>query len=70
MEGQGGDVRHFIFRCPVTGLNVQGTQMGADADQGPYTSQKCLACGGVHFVNSQSGKLRSEERPPPRPDPG
>ena len=35
-----------------------------------YTSEKCLACGGVHLVNSLSGKLMSEERPRPRPDPG
>jgi hypothetical protein len=63
-------VRHFIFRCPVTGLNVQGTKMPADSDDGPYTTQKCLACGGVHLVNSHSGKLMSEEHPRPRPDPG
>ena len=64
------DVHNFIFRCPVTGLNVQGTKLATDPGDGPYTSQKCLACGGVHFVNSQSGKLMSEEHPRPRPDPG
>jgi hypothetical protein len=63
-------VHHFIFRCPTTGLNVQGTKMTDEADESPYTSQKCLACGGVHLVNSLSGKLMSEERPRPRPDPG
>jgi len=64
------NVRNFIFRCPVTGLNVQGTQLGTEAEQGPYTTQKCLACGGVHLVNAHSGKLMSEEHPRPRPDPG
>ena len=52
------------------GLNVQGTKILGESDEGPYTSQKCLACGGVHLVNSLSGKLMSEERPQPRPDPG
>lgn len=44
--------------------------MAGESDEGPYTSQKCLACGGAHFVNSLSGKLMSEEHPRPRPDPG
>ncbi len=44
--------------------------MAGESGEGPYTSQKCLACGGVHLVNSQTGKLMSEERPRPRPDPG
>ena len=64
------DVHNFIFRCPVTGLNVQGTKLATDPGEGPYTPQKCLACGGVHLVNAQSGKLLSEEHPRPRPDPG
>jgi hypothetical protein len=63
-------VHNFIFRCPVTGLNVQGTKLATDPGEGPYTAQKCLACGGVHLVNAQSGKLMSEEHPRPRPDPG
>ena len=65
-----GPVRHFVFRCPVTGLNVQGTRMAGEFNEGPYTSQKCSACGGAHLVNSLSGKLMSEERPQPRPDLG
>ena len=44
-------------------------QPGADSDEGPYTAQKCLVCGGVHLVNARTGKLMSEEHPPPRPDP-
>ncbi len=64
------NMHHFIFRCPVTGFNVQGTKMPTESKDSPYTSQKCLACGGVHFVNSQSGKLLSEEPSRPRPDPG
>ncbi len=73
VRGGGGaqkdNVRHFIFRCPVTGLNVQGTQMGADSEEGHYVTQKCLACGGAHLVNPLNGKLLSEERPRPKPDP-
>lgn len=62
-------MRNFIFRCPVSGLNVQGTLPGARSDEGTYIGQHCLVCGGLHMVNPRTGKLLSEERPPPRPDP-
>jgi hypothetical protein len=58
-------VRQFIFRCPQSGLNVQGYHAGAEAGEGFYVGQKCLACGGVHLVNPVTGKLLSEERPLP-----
>jgi hypothetical protein len=61
-------VRHFIFRCPVTGMNVQGTELIPN-NEAPYIAQRCLACGGNHLVNPRNGKLLSEEQPPPKPEP-
>lgn len=62
-------MRHFIFRCSVTGLNVQGTQLATDNVEAHYVAQSCLACGGMHLVNPANGKLMSEEHPAPRPEP-
>lgn len=58
-------MRHFIFRCPVTGLNIQGTQSCTDTEA-HYVAHGCPACGGMHLVNPLSGKLMSEEHPPPK----
>ena len=48
----------FLFRCPVTGLNVQG--MGHIRDPEPddrprITAVTCLACGGVHLIDPLTG---------------
>jgi len=58
----------FSAALPPASMS-RAPRMTGEADEGPYTSQKCLACGGVHLVNSLSGKLMSEERPraPARP---
>ena len=61
-------VRHFIFRCPVTGLNIQGTLQSAETEA-HYVAHACPACGGMHLVNPLSGKLMSEEHPPPKREP-
>jgi hypothetical protein len=48
----------FLYRCPKTRLRVQGWV--ADEPNQPekqsYEAVTCLACGGVHLVNSASGK--------------
>jgi hypothetical protein len=61
-------VRHFIFRCPVTGLNVQGSVVTSETEA-HYVAHACLACSGMHLVNPLSGKLMSEEHPPIKRDP-
>lgn len=49
----------FIYRCPDTGLNVQGyvaddpTERG-DAD---YETVLCIACTRMHLVNPATGKV-------------
>ena len=49
----------FLYRCPNTGLRVQGwiandpTERGEDS----FEAVTCLACGRVHLVNPQTGKV-------------
>jgi hypothetical protein len=43
----------FLYRCPKTRLCVKGWV--ADDPEQP-DKQSCLACGGVHLVNSASGR--------------
>jgi hypothetical protein len=53
----------FIYRCPVTGLKVQGLF----ADEVPpekantYEPVTCLACTRVHLVNRSTGKTLDED---------
>ena len=52
----------FIYRCPVTGLNVQGwiaddpTESGAET----YEPITCTACTRIHLVNPKTGKTIGE----------
>lgn len=53
----------FVFRCPLTGYNVQGrveVQAG-DLPEQSYRATDCVACRSVHLVNPRTGKLMSEE---------
>jgi predicted RNA-binding Zn-ribbon protein involved in translation (DUF1610 family) len=53
----------FVFRCPNTGLNVQGwsvEEIREDADA--YESITCTACGQLHFVNPATGRALGEPR--------
>ena len=49
----------FIFRCPNTGLNVQGwsAEEISDDDRATYETIACTACGQLHFVNRETGKV-------------
>ena len=55
----------FLFRCPVTGLNVQGLTTDETETSAGRKDQRemvrCLACGGVHLVDPSRGP-----KPPPR----
>jgi hypothetical protein len=54
----------FIYRCPVTGYNVQAlapddlTKGGEDA----FQSVTCTVCGRVHLVNPKTGKVVGDQR--------
>ena len=50
-------VKPFLFRCPVTGLNVQGLADGDGDAAGTFVAQSCMACGQMHLVDPRSGKL-------------
>jgi hypothetical protein len=57
-------MRNFLYRCPTTGFQVQGS-IEDDAAQGEkYVTQLCLACGLPHLVNAETGKLFSEDIKP------
>jgi hypothetical protein len=49
----------FIYRCPVTGLKVQGWfGDGPPADEGEvYEAVTCLACTRTHLVNPKTGRV-------------
>jgi hypothetical protein len=54
-----------MFRCPVTGLNVQCLAEEIQSeDEEPITSYKsirCPACTRLHFVNLPTGELLGEK---------
>jgi hypothetical protein len=58
-----GGMVPFIYRCPITGRNVQGFF----ADEEPakqtdiYVPVTCLACTRVHLVNRSTGKTLQED---------
>jgi hypothetical protein len=53
----------FIFRCPTTGLNVQGWFADeVTANEGDaYETVTCLACRMVHLVNRATGRTLGDE---------
>ncbi|MGB7618672.1 MAG: hypothetical protein WBM06_17100 [Pseudolabrys sp.] len=50
----------FIFRCPHTGLNVQGHVEDDDKGGHAFEAITCMACGEVHLVDAITGKLLGE----------
>jgi len=52
----------FLYRCPITGLRVQGlVAEDVPDDVDTYESITCLACQQVHLVNPATGKVLGEE---------
>jgi len=49
----------FIFRCPNTGLNVQGWVADDLTESGNeiYETITCTACTRLHVVNPATGKV-------------
>jgi hypothetical protein len=55
----------FIYRCPVTGYNIQGhlaAEPMPEDDTITYQSVTCTACARVHLVNPNTGKVAGIER--------
>ncbi len=54
----------FIFRCPNTGMNVQGW-IADDPTEGKansYESIACTICMQVHLVNPKTGKVLGRDK--------
>lgn len=53
----------FVYRCPTTGLRVQGWSADEEGpkDGDAYQPATCLACQRVHLVNPATGKVIGEE---------
>jgi len=48
----------FVYRCPRTGLMVQGWVADEPMSGGEsYESVTCTACGRVHLINPKTGKI-------------
>jgi hypothetical protein len=49
----------FLYRCPNTGLRVQGwiANGPTERDEDSFEAVTCPACGRVHLVNPQTGKV-------------
>jgi hypothetical protein len=52
----------FVYRCPATGLKVQGFLQGGLAPgsastEEVYETVDCTACRGVHLVNPMTGQV-------------
>ena len=47
-----------VFRCPFTGMQVQGwfADDGSDNGDETYEATTCIACQQIHFVNPKTGK--------------
>ena len=53
----------FIYRCPATGLNVQGLladDKSANKSE-TYETVKCLACSRLHLIHRSTGKILGHE---------
>ena len=56
--------RPFLYRCPVTGMNVQGlTSDDASSENEKDRLQvvECLACGRFHSIDPWNGPLPPAE---------
>ena len=47
----------FTYRCPRTGLQVQGWAADQLTEGEFYEPVTCIACGQVHLINAKSGEV-------------
>ena len=60
-------MRHVLFRCPRTGLNVQhwlADEVKPDDVRCTYETVSCKACTRLHFINRATGRLLGEQELP------
>ena len=52
----------FIFRCPTSGQNVQGSIAQGSVEQATTcVSVNCTACGQFHYVDLATGRVLGGE---------
>jgi hypothetical protein len=53
----------LVYRCPATGLNVQGwfSDAPSDGEGKVYETVRCLACTQVHLVNRSTGRVLGDD---------
>ncbi len=53
------NMRSFIYRCPTTGMNVQGwvAEDGTEDDESIYRTLDCPVCRRAHLVNPATGRV-------------
>jgi hypothetical protein len=59
----------LLFRCPITGHNVQGwipEDTRADPPYQVFISLRCSACGQMHAVNPATAEVLGTGRSPTR----
>ena len=57
-----GPMALFLYRCPKTGLNVQGfTAVDPSDGKVVYEMVTCNACPRTHFVNPKTGKVMGSD---------
>jgi hypothetical protein len=57
--------RNIIFKCPVTGMNVQhslASEAVPDTYRFEFEAVPCQACTRLHFINRLSGELLGEPK--------
>lgn len=54
----------FLYRCPVTGYQVQGfvADKPGEPNGRAYEPLTCTICNRVHLVDPKTGRLLSEDR--------
>jgi hypothetical protein len=54
-----GGMAPFIYRCPATGLKVQGwfAEEASPGEGEVYETVTCLACKRTHLVNRSTGRV-------------
>jgi len=56
-------MRPFLFRCPVTDLQVQGWAADDVTDEDDaFVTVACTACLQAHFVNVRTGKVLGDDK--------
>jgi hypothetical protein len=57
--------RFIVYRCPIAGMKVQASFLSKESKTDDrsqvYENANCPACGGVHFVNLETGKLLGDK---------